>query len=63
MRIVQVKTGHVTLVTKLQAVDSVQCVVVCDPNYLIAVVKSGNLIVWDMNSQWRCSHDSSFLFF
>ncbi|CAA7020204.1 unnamed protein product [Microthlaspi erraticum] len=53
VRIVQVKTGHVTLVTKLQAVDSVQCAVVCDPNYLVAVVKSGNLIVWAMNSQWR----------
>lgn len=53
MRIVQVKTGHVSLVTKLQAVDSVQCVVVCDPNYLIAAV-NGNLIVWAMNSHWRC---------
>ncbi|KFK28994.1 hypothetical protein AALP_AA7G075200 [Arabis alpina] len=53
LRIVQMKTGHVSLVTKLQAVDSVQCVVVCDPNYLIAVVKSGNLIVWAMDSHWR----------
>ncbi|KAL1198392.1 hypothetical protein V5N11_004212 [Cardamine amara subsp. amara] len=53
VRIFQVKTGHVSLVTKLQADDSVQCVVVCDPNYLIAAVKSGNLIVWDMNSHWR----------
>ncbi|XP_010477867.1 PREDICTED: uncharacterized protein LOC104756910 [Camelina sativa] len=53
VRIVQVKTGHVSLVTKLQADDSVQCVVVCDPNYLIVAVKSGNLIVWDMNSHWR----------
>lgn len=54
MRIVQVKTGHVSLVTKLQAVDSVQCVVVCDHNYLIGAVKNGNLIVWAMNSHWRC---------
>ncbi|EOA36038.1 hypothetical protein CARUB_v10008119mg, partial [Capsella rubella] len=53
VRIVQLKTGHVSLVTKLQAVDSVQCVVVCDPNYLIAAVKSGNLIIWGMNSHWR----------
>ncbi|VYS47194.1 unnamed protein product [Arabidopsis thaliana] len=52
VRIVQVKTGHVSLVTKLQVDDSVQCVVVCDPNNLIAAVKSGNLIVWAMNSHW-----------
>ncbi|XP_024007740.1 uncharacterized protein LOC18992450 [Eutrema salsugineum] len=55
VRIVEVKAGYVSLVTKLQAVDSVQCVVVCDPNYLIAVVKSGNLIAWAMNSDWRGS--------
>lgn len=53
MRIVEVKTGYVSLVTKLQAVDSVQCLVVCDPDYLVAVVKGGNLIVWAMNSNWR----------
>ncbi|KAG5385473.1 hypothetical protein IGI04_036943 [Brassica rapa subsp. trilocularis] len=53
VRIVEVKTGYVSLVTKLQAVDSVQCVVVCDPDYLVAVVKGGNLIVWAMNSNWR----------
>ncbi|CAN6881671.1 unnamed protein product [Brassica oleracea] len=53
VRIVEVKTGYVSLVTKLQAVDSVQCVVVCDPDYLVAVVKGGNLIVWAMNSSWR----------
>ncbi|KAF2549449.1 hypothetical protein F2Q70_00020673 [Brassica cretica] len=53
VRIVEVKTGYVSLVTKLQAVDSVQCVVVCDPDYLAAVVKGGNLIVWAMNSSWR----------
>lgn len=62
MRIVEVKTGYVSLVTKLQAVDSVQCVVVCDPDYLVAVVKGGNLIVWAMNSSWRCSHQTSLLF-
>ncbi|KAJ0257810.1 DNA binding protein [Hirschfeldia incana] len=53
VRIVEVKTGYVSLVTKLQAIDSVQCVVVCDPYYLVAVVKGGNLIVWTMNSNWR----------
>lgn len=53
VKIVEVKTGYVSLVTKLQAVDSVQCVVVCDPQYLVAVVKGGNLIVWTMNSTWR----------
>ncbi|KAH0911490.1 hypothetical protein HID58_034811 [Brassica napus] len=53
VRIVEVKTGYVSLVTKLQAVDSVQCLVVCDPDYLVAVVKGGNLIVWAMNSNWR----------
>lgn len=53
VRIIEMKTGYVSLVTKLQAVDSVQCVVVCDPKYLVAVVKGGNLIVWAMNSNWR----------
>ncbi|EFH69666.1 predicted protein [Arabidopsis lyrata subsp. lyrata] len=61
VRIVQVKTGHVSLVTKLQADDSVQCVVVCDPNNLIAAVKSGNLIVWAMNSHWSGSTEESVI--
>ncbi|CAH2033897.1 unnamed protein product [Thlaspi arvense] len=60
VRIVQVKNGYVSLVTKLQAVDSVQCVVVCDPNYVIAVIKSGNLIVWAMNPHWR-GHTEEFV--
>lgn len=53
VKIVEMKTGYVSLVTKLQAADSVQCVVVCDPKYLVAVVKGGNLIVWAINSKWR----------
>ncbi|XP_010551369.1 PREDICTED: uncharacterized protein LOC104822000 isoform X2 [Tarenaya hassleriana] len=53
IRIVQVTLGHVSLVTKLQAVENVQCMVVCDPSYLVAVGKSGKLMVWVMDSSWR----------
>ncbi|CAH8390132.1 unnamed protein product [Eruca vesicaria subsp. sativa] len=55
VRIVEVKIGYVSLVTKLQAVDNVECVVVCDPDYLVYVVKGENLIVWAMDSYWRVS--------
>ncbi|GLT36955.1 hypothetical protein SLA2020_113000 [Shorea laevis] len=52
VKIVQVKPGYVSLMTKLKTADSLRCVLVCETNYVIAAGKSGNLHVWAMNETW-----------
>lgn len=53
IKIVQIKLGFLSVVEKLKTVDSVQCILVCEPNHLVAVEESGRLHVWVMNSTWR----------
>ncbi|KAJ9707739.1 hypothetical protein PVL29_000014 [Vitis rotundifolia] len=52
IKIVQIKLGYLSVVEKLKTVDSVQCILVCEPNHLVAVEESGRLHVWVMNSTW-----------
>ncbi|KAG6764005.1 hypothetical protein POTOM_031457 [Populus tomentosa] len=52
VKIVQVKTGYVSVLVKLSTVDSMQCILVCEPNHLIATGESGRLHLWTMNSAW-----------
>ncbi|XP_019074824.1 uncharacterized protein LOC100268093 isoform X3 [Vitis vinifera] len=52
IKIVQIKLGFLSVVEKLKTVDSVQCILVCEPNHLVAVEESGRLHVWVMNSTW-----------
>ncbi|KAA8532878.1 hypothetical protein F0562_033005 [Nyssa sinensis] len=52
VKIVQVKLGYVSVMTKLKTVDNVHCILVCEPNYLVGVEESGKLHLWIMNSTW-----------
>uniref|UniRef100_A0A6N2M7V0 FYR C-terminal domain-containing protein n=1 Tax=Salix viminalis TaxID=40686 RepID=A0A6N2M7V0_SALVM len=52
VKIVQVKTGYVSVLVKLSTSDSVQCILACEPNHLIAAGESGRLHLWTMNSAW-----------
>ncbi|MBA0743969.1 hypothetical protein Gogos_006615, partial [Gossypium gossypioides] len=52
VKIVRVNPGYVSLVAKLEAVESVLCILVCENDYLLAAGKSGRLYLWAMNSTW-----------
>ncbi|XP_048134764.1 uncharacterized protein LOC115752852 isoform X2 [Rhodamnia argentea] len=52
VRIVQANMGYVTLVATLKAIDRVHSIVVCEPNYLVAIGESGRLHLWAMNPAW-----------
>ncbi|XP_041015205.1 uncharacterized protein LOC121257969 isoform X2 [Juglans microcarpa x Juglans regia] len=52
VKIVQVKFGYVSVVVKLKAVEILHCILVCEPNHLVAVGESGRLHLWVMNSAW-----------
>ncbi|XP_056164466.1 uncharacterized protein LOC115670869 isoform X4 [Syzygium oleosum] len=52
IRIVQANMGYVTLVANLKAIDSVHSILVCEPNYLVAIGGSGRLHLWAMNPAW-----------
>ncbi|KAL2576488.1 hypothetical protein AAZV13_16G079900 [Glycine max] len=52
LKIVQVEHGYVSVVTTLETVDNVHCILVCEPNRLVSVGESGKLQVWVMNSKW-----------
>ncbi|XP_021718369.1 uncharacterized protein LOC110686093 [Chenopodium quinoa] len=52
VKIVQIKIGYVSLVVKLKTVFSVHCLIVCEPDRLIAVDESGRIYIWIMNSTW-----------
>lgn len=53
VKVVRVQPGYVSVVVKLTATESVYCILVCEPCYLVAVGESGRLHVWIMNSTWR----------
>ena len=53
MKIVKVKLGYVSVVVQLKTEDRIQCLLVCEPNNLVAVGESGRLHLWIMNSTWR----------
>ncbi|XP_038705729.1 uncharacterized protein LOC120001458 isoform X2 [Tripterygium wilfordii] len=52
VKIVQIKAGYVSVVTKLRTVENVQLILACEPSHLIAVGESGRLQIWAMNSTW-----------
>lgn len=52
VKVVQVKHGYISVEATLKTVDTVHCILVCEPNYLIGVEESGKLHLWVMNSTW-----------
>ncbi|KAL4348107.1 hypothetical protein GQ457_17G015310 [Hibiscus cannabinus] len=55
VKIVRVNPGYVSLVAKVETVQSVQCILVCENDFLLAAGKSGRLHLWVMNSTWRAA--------
>ncbi|CAL9164676.1 unnamed protein product [Musa hybrid cultivar] len=52
VRVGQVNFGYVLPLAKLMTTERVSCILVCEPNYLIAAEASGTLHVWLMNCKW-----------
>ncbi|KAI3953689.1 hypothetical protein MKW98_017513 [Papaver atlanticum] len=52
LKIVHVKLGYVAPVAKLKTAENVCCILVCEPNHLVAAEENGGLHVWAMNSRW-----------
>ncbi|KAK8604295.1 hypothetical protein V6N13_099242 [Hibiscus sabdariffa] len=52
VKIVRVNPGYVSLVAKVETVQTVQCILVCENDFLLAAGKSGRLHLWVMNSTW-----------
>ncbi|GAB4829033.1 hypothetical protein Ancab_018692 [Ancistrocladus abbreviatus] len=52
VKIVQVNFGYISLVVKLKTLHPALCLLVCEPNHLVAVDKSGRLYIWVMNPTW-----------
>ncbi|CAM8921014.1 unnamed protein product [Rhodiola kirilowii] len=61
VKIVQLKHGYVTVLAKLKTADRVLCLLVCEPNYLVAVEASGAFHFWTMNTTWRYVIEDFFL--
>ncbi|XP_020416377.1 uncharacterized protein LOC18791472 isoform X3 [Prunus persica] len=61
VKIVQVRLGYVSKVASLKAVDSLECILVCEPNNLVAVGESGRLHLWVMNSTWSAQIENFVL--
>ncbi|EEF50725.1 conserved hypothetical protein [Ricinus communis] len=52
VKIVQVKAGYVSVLVKLKTNDSLQCILVCEPDHLVAAGENSRLHLWTMNSVW-----------
>ncbi|KAK1356471.1 hypothetical protein POM88_049727 [Heracleum sosnowskyi] len=52
VKIVQVKRGYLSAVATMKTTDTIHCILVCEPNYLIAAEESKRLHIWVMNSSW-----------
>lgn len=61
VKIVQIRNGYLSLITKLKTTLRVYCILVCPPDHLVAVEESGKLYVWVMNSEWSAETDERCL--
>ncbi|XP_058070516.1 uncharacterized protein LOC131219413 isoform X2 [Magnolia sinica] len=52
VKVVHVQLGCVSVVVKLTTAESICCVLVYEPCYLVVAEESGRLHVWIMNSTW-----------
>ncbi|KAJ1288577.1 hypothetical protein BS78_02G098200 [Paspalum vaginatum] len=48
-----VNLGYVSLITKLIPYGTVSCILICEPNYIIATEDTRNLHIWEMINGWR----------
>ncbi|CAH1417045.1 unnamed protein product [Lactuca virosa] len=61
VKIVQVKLGYVHVVCKLKTTNSVCCILVCEPSYLLVAEESGRMNLWTMNSTWSAATEHGYL--
>ncbi|KAI4302182.1 hypothetical protein MLD38_037963 [Melastoma candidum] len=52
IRVVQVNFGYVAVLLELKSFDRIVSVLVCEPDYLVALGESGRMQVWLMNQSW-----------
>jgi hypothetical protein len=53
LKIVSVNFGYVSLVTSLMPYGTVSCILIFEPNYIVATEDSRNLHIWEMVDEWR----------
>ncbi|KAL0424869.1 UNVERIFIED_CONTAM: hypothetical protein Sradi_1021700 [Sesamum radiatum] len=53
VKIVKLRSGYASLVTRLETTQRICCFLVCEPNFLLAAEEGGKLKLWVMNSGWR----------
>ncbi|MQL69097.1 hypothetical protein Taro_001422 [Colocasia esculenta] len=53
VKIVHVELGYMSTVAKLKTTGRIYCILVCEPDHLLAVEETGELHVWIMNPMWR----------
>ncbi|XP_027095896.2 uncharacterized protein [Coffea arabica] len=52
VKIVHIRVGYVSVINKLKTAQTVCCILVCEPNHLVAAEESGKLCLWVMDSTW-----------
>jgi len=54
LKIVYVNLGYVSLITKLMPYGNgtVSCILICEPNYIIAIEDNRDLHIWKMVNSW-----------
>ncbi|XP_021310676.1 uncharacterized protein LOC8062589 isoform X3 [Sorghum bicolor] len=52
LKIVSVNFGYVSLVTSLMPYGTVSCILIFEPNYIVATEDSRNLHIWEMVDEW-----------
>ncbi|KAH9298103.1 hypothetical protein KI387_029785, partial [Taxus chinensis] len=58
VKLVSVKDGHVSLLTRLSSMESMYCILVSAPQSIIAAGQNGSVHVWNMDISWRmCSEE------
>ena len=53
LKIVSVNLGYVSLITKLMPYGTVSCILICEPNYIVAIEDNRDLHIWKMVNSWR----------
>ncbi|XP_019069633.2 uncharacterized protein [Solanum lycopersicum] len=61
VKIMQIRNGYLSLITKLKTTLRVCCILVCPPDHLVAVEESGKLYVWVMNTNWSAETEKRCL--
>ncbi|CAL1395158.1 unnamed protein product [Linum trigynum] len=57
VKILRVKLGYVSVLLELRTDEVVECILVCEPNHLVAAGESGRLHLWTMDTTWSTLKD------